>query len=109
MAEEGIKIDAITIQNEPHHPGNNPSMYMSSADQAEFVGAHLSLFLRKKTLTLKSSFGIITLTNTIILLKYSVILKQTLISMDQLFIFMQDLLLPFQKFTRPFRQKPLFH
>ncbi len=37
MAENGIDIDAITIQNEPLHPGNNPSMYMEAEDQAAFV------------------------------------------------------------------------
>ena len=37
MKAEGIMIDAITIQNEPLHPGNNPSMYMEAKDQAEFV------------------------------------------------------------------------
>ena len=53
MAEEGIKIDAITIQNEPHHPGNNPSMYMSSADQAEFIGAHLGPLFEKENIDTK--------------------------------------------------------
>ncbi|MBA7479108.1 hypothetical protein ES707_14539 [subsurface metagenome] len=37
MESEGIRIDAITVQNEPLHPGNNPSMYMSADDQAAFV------------------------------------------------------------------------
>jgi glucosylceramidase len=37
MEAEGISIDAITIQNEPLHPGNNPSMYMTAADQALFI------------------------------------------------------------------------
>ncbi len=37
MALEGIVIDAITVQNEPLHPGNNPSMYMPADDQAEFI------------------------------------------------------------------------
>ncbi|MBW8334099.1 MAG: hypothetical protein K0M40_18935 [Prolixibacteraceae bacterium] len=37
MKTEGITIDAITIQNEPLHPGNNPSMYMTAADQADFI------------------------------------------------------------------------
>ena len=37
MKAEGITIDAITIQNEPLHPGNNPSMYMTAADQADFI------------------------------------------------------------------------
>lgn len=37
MKGEGITIDAITIQNEPLHPGNNPSMYMTAEDQAAFI------------------------------------------------------------------------
>lgn len=37
MKSEGITIDAITIQNEPLHPGNNPSMYMTAADQSDFI------------------------------------------------------------------------
>lgn len=37
MKAEGIAVDAITIQNEPLHPGNNPSMYMTAADQADFI------------------------------------------------------------------------
>ncbi len=41
MAEVGIPIDAITIQNEPLHPGNNPSMYMEAIDQATFIKNHL--------------------------------------------------------------------
>ncbi|MEZ5044968.1 MAG: glycoside hydrolase family 30 beta sandwich domain-containing protein [Saprospiraceae bacterium] len=41
MQAEGIRIDAVTIQNEPLHPGNNPSMYMEAADQAEFIRDHL--------------------------------------------------------------------
>ena len=37
MKAEGINIDAITPQNEPLHPGNNPSMYMTAQDQASFI------------------------------------------------------------------------
>jgi len=37
MKAEGITIDAITPQNEPLHPGNNPSMYMEAVDQAKFI------------------------------------------------------------------------
>lgn len=37
MRSEGIRIDAITIQNEPLHPGNNPSMYMPAGEQASFI------------------------------------------------------------------------
>jgi glucosylceramidase len=41
MKAEGIPIDAITVQNEPLHPGNNPSMFMPAEDQALFIGSHL--------------------------------------------------------------------
>jgi len=41
MKEQGITIDAITPQNEPLNPYNNPSMYMSAEDQAEFIGGYL--------------------------------------------------------------------
>jgi len=37
MAAEGIRVEAITVQNEPLHPGNNPSMYMPASQQASFV------------------------------------------------------------------------
>ncbi len=37
MKAQGITIDAITVQNEPLHPGNVPSMYMEAKDQAEFI------------------------------------------------------------------------
>jgi len=37
MKAQGIPIDAITIQNEPLHPGNVPSMYMEAKDQAIFI------------------------------------------------------------------------
>ena len=37
MKAEGIRIDAITIQNEPLHPGNNPSMLMLPEEQAAFI------------------------------------------------------------------------
>ncbi|WP_207423022.1 glycoside hydrolase family 30 protein [Desertivirga brevis] len=41
MKNQGIRIDAITIQNEPLHPGNNPSLLMVAPDQALFVKKHL--------------------------------------------------------------------
>lgn len=41
MLEEGIRIDAITPQNEPLHPGNNPSMVMTAVQQADFIKNHL--------------------------------------------------------------------
>jgi glucosylceramidase len=41
MEEAGIPVDAITVQNEPLHPGNNPSLLMHSAEQALFIKQHL--------------------------------------------------------------------
>ena len=41
MQAEGINIDAITVQNEPLHGGNNPSMVMTAADQALFIRQNL--------------------------------------------------------------------
>lgn len=41
MQALGITIDAITIQNEPQHGGNNPSMLMTSGEQADFIKNHL--------------------------------------------------------------------
>lgn len=41
MKAAGIPIDAITIQNEPLHPGNNPSMFMPAEEQALFVKQNL--------------------------------------------------------------------
>ncbi len=41
MEQEGIHIDAITIQNEPLHPGNNPSLLMLPEAQADFLKNHL--------------------------------------------------------------------
>ena len=41
MAKEGIAIEAITIQNEPENPHNNPSMVMTATEQAEFIKDYL--------------------------------------------------------------------
>ncbi|MFK7810863.1 MAG: glycoside hydrolase family 30 beta sandwich domain-containing protein [Maribacter sp.] len=41
MKKEGIDIDALTIQNEPLHPGNNPSLLMEAEQQALFIKDHL--------------------------------------------------------------------
>jgi len=41
MQAEGIRIDAITPQNEPLHPGNNPSLYMTAAQQTAFIKNNL--------------------------------------------------------------------
>jgi glucosylceramidase len=41
MQAEGLTIYAITPQNEPLHPGNNPSLYMTAAQQAAFIKNNL--------------------------------------------------------------------
>ncbi len=41
MQKEGIRIDAITIQNEPLNEKNTPSMKMLAPEQAEFIKDHL--------------------------------------------------------------------
>ncbi|TXF79293.1 glycoside hydrolase family 30 protein [Chryseobacterium sp.] len=41
MKKEGITINAVTPQNEPLHPGNNPSLLMTSEMQKEFIKNHM--------------------------------------------------------------------
>lgn len=53
MKKEGIKIDAITPQNEPLHPGNNPSLYMSSVQQGDFIKNHLGPVFKTNGITTK--------------------------------------------------------
>jgi glucosylceramidase len=53
MEAEGITIDAITVQNEPLHPGNNPSLLMLPEDQGTFVKAHLGPAFRDNGITTK--------------------------------------------------------
>ena len=53
MQARGIVIDAITPQNEPLHGGNNPSMVMTAAQQADFIKNHLGPAFRAAGLTTK--------------------------------------------------------
>ncbi|WP_165219443.1 glycoside hydrolase family 30 protein [Aquisphaera insulae] len=53
MRAEGIRIDAITVQNEPLHPGNNPSLLMKAEEQAAFVRDHLGPAFRKSGIDTK--------------------------------------------------------
>jgi glucosylceramidase len=41
MDAQGIKVDAVTPQNEPLNPYNNPSMVMTSTEEADFVKNYL--------------------------------------------------------------------
>jgi len=53
MQAEGIIIDAITPQNEPLHPGNNPSLLMTAAQQKEFIRDHLGPTFQTAGITTK--------------------------------------------------------
>lgn len=53
MQKNNIHIDAITVQNEPLHPGNNPSMYMTAEQQAMFIKNNLGPALKKANLNTK--------------------------------------------------------
>ncbi len=41
MQAEGININFVVPQNEPLNPNNNPSLVMTAAQQADFIGHHL--------------------------------------------------------------------
>lgn len=53
MKSEGIQVDAITIQNEPLNPDNNPSMYMTSAEQRDFIKNNLGPAFQAAGITTK--------------------------------------------------------
>lgn len=53
MKEEGIDIDAVTVQNEPLHPGNNPSLLMLPEQQRDFVRDHLGPAFSRASLQTK--------------------------------------------------------
>lgn len=53
MKAEGINIDAITPQNEPLNPKNNPSMYMSAEEERDFIKNSLGPALHKAEISTK--------------------------------------------------------
>jgi len=53
MQQQGIRLDAVTVQNEPLHPGNNPSLLMHAWDQANFIKNHLGPAFKKAGLDTK--------------------------------------------------------
>ncbi|HVF95742.1 MAG TPA: glycoside hydrolase family 30 beta sandwich domain-containing protein, partial [Flavisolibacter sp.] len=53
MKAQGITIDAVTPQNEPLHPGNNPSLLMPATQQTEFIKAHLGPAFQAANITAK--------------------------------------------------------
>lgn len=52
-SKQGIKISAVTPQNEPLNDGTLPSMYFPAQDQADFVGNHLGPALKAAKLDTK--------------------------------------------------------
>lgn len=53
MKALGIIIDAITPQNEPLHPGNNPSLLMTAPQQTDFIKNHLGPAFQAANITTK--------------------------------------------------------
>ena len=53
MKKNGIAIDALTVQNEPLHPGNNPSLLMPAEDQKAFVRDALGPAFSKNSIQTK--------------------------------------------------------
>lgn len=53
MEKEGITIDALTVQNEPLNPKNNPSMLMEASEQLDFVKKHLGPLFKNELIKTK--------------------------------------------------------
>ncbi len=53
MKAEGITIDAVTPQNEPLHPGNNPSLLMLAEQQRDFIKKNLGPAFQAAGITTK--------------------------------------------------------
>lgn len=53
MKAEGITIEAITPQNEPLNPNNNPSLLMTALQQTEFIKTNLGPAFKKANLITK--------------------------------------------------------
>jgi glucosylceramidase len=53
MAQAGIRIEAVTVQNEPFNDGNTPSMQMFPKEEAQFVAGSLGPAFRAAHLKTK--------------------------------------------------------
>lgn len=53
MQAQGITIDAVTPQNEPLNPSNNPAMTMSATEEADFVKNYLGPAFRTANISTK--------------------------------------------------------
>jgi len=50
MKSKGITIHSLTMQNEPEHGGNNPSLLMDAEEQRVFLRDHLGPLLAKENI-----------------------------------------------------------
>ena len=50
MAEHGIAIATITVQNEPENPKNTPSMVLTAEEESEFIGKYFGPALERSGL-----------------------------------------------------------
>jgi len=53
MEREGVKIESITLQNEPENPNNNPSMLMKAEEETLFVKKFLGPTFRTANISTK--------------------------------------------------------
>jgi glucosylceramidase len=53
LKAEGIGMDAITVQNEPLNPNNNPSMFMSALAEGNFIKNYLGPAFHKAGIGVK--------------------------------------------------------
>jgi glucosylceramidase len=53
MQAEGLTVDAITPQNEPLNPGNNPSMVMDANAESSFIENNLGPVFKANNITTK--------------------------------------------------------
>jgi len=53
MKKSGIGIETITVQNEPLHPGNNPSLLLTAPEEADFIKNHLGPLFRQNRISTK--------------------------------------------------------
>ncbi len=51
MKANGVKLHAITMQNEPEHGGNNPSLLMTAEEQTEFLRDYLGPKMKAEKIT----------------------------------------------------------
>lgn len=51
--QEGIRIDAISVQNEPLHEAAYPSMLMEANEQLDFIGNHLGPAFERENIGVK--------------------------------------------------------